>query len=59
MLAILTIWEAEIRTEVQRQPRQKKLCEIQYQQIKKVGMVAYACHSSDSRKHKIGGSGPG
>jgi hypothetical protein len=36
------------------QPRQK-VCETP-SQVKKLGVVAHACHSSNSRKLKLGGS---
>jgi hypothetical protein len=51
-LSLQTTREAKVRRiTVSGQP--KKVCKT-YLNGKKLGMVAHACHPSDSRKHKIG-----
>jgi hypothetical protein len=47
--------EAEIGwIQAQGQPWQKKFLRLPFQGGKKLGMMACACHPSDSGKHKIG-----
>jgi hypothetical protein len=54
MFAIPAMQEAKIRrVTIPGQPEQNK---IQVSMEKKLGLVVHACHSSNSRKTKIGGS---